>query len=111
METNPDEFDVKLDPYKLREVTFISYEDAGFTMEEIARLCSRGLEVQCFKVPGDTDHTVRMNFAVMDGTPARRIQDAFNEGRVIDEDVQKFVTDARFLESDETFATAWSDFV
>ncbi len=105
------EFEGPIDPYKAREVTFVSYEDAGFTMEEILRLCMRGFEVQCFKMPGDSEDTIRMNFPITEESPAQRFRDAMNNGTVEEADVYRFLSDARFIESDVTFNLAWSDFV
>jgi hypothetical protein len=111
MEFDASGLDLPIDPYKLKDVIFVSYEVAGFTMDEIKRLIMRGFEVQCFKIPGEAEEDMYMNFPVLSGTPAERFNQALTQGLVGESDARKFLSDARYVESDTTFNLAWSDYV
>lgn len=78
-------------------------------MEEIARLSLRGFEVQCFRIPGDPENTLRMNFPILPDTPASKFHTAMGN-RISEVDAMRFLSDARYMESDVSFQIAWSDY-
>jgi len=99
-----------IDPFTDERASFISYTEAGLSLEEVARLGSRGLDVCCYRMTGDPEEQIRMNFLIVPGSIAQKVSNALVKGEIGIDESMRFVNDARHIESDDSFSIYWSDF-